>query len=197
MNSKSTRMKEGLIKDTYELVLKELQTIISIIYILMVGIGMLFTFHKYARFGINIFDYADVFEFLIAPFSDYRILLFATSTFIMITLLVIFDNFWRKKHPKSYSFMAFGWDKKKWYEPFRYVLYPSLFISYLYISAIIYSKHTTEQIKASPAIALKYADDEVINGIIIGKTNDKLFLWQSGKVIAVPIHALVKEFEIE
>jgi hypothetical protein len=34
-------MKEGLIKDTYELVIKEIQTIITLLYLLAVEIGML------------------------------------------------------------------------------------------------------------------------------------------------------------
>ncbi|MFT6795006.1 MAG: hypothetical protein ACJART_000137, partial [Maribacter sp.] len=32
-------MKEGLIKDTYELIIKEIQTIITLLYLLAVGIG--------------------------------------------------------------------------------------------------------------------------------------------------------------
>ncbi len=69
-------MKEGIIKDKYEIVIKELQTIISILYIFAVGIGMLFNFQKFSEFGINIFEFADIFDFLIAPFSDFKILLF-------------------------------------------------------------------------------------------------------------------------
>ena len=80
-------MKEGLIKDTYELIFKEIQTVITIFYILIVGIGMLFTYHKYSEFGINIFDYADVFDFLVAPFSDFKILLFSTITITLVFLL--------------------------------------------------------------------------------------------------------------
>lgn len=66
------KMKEGLIKDTYKTVITEIQTILTISYIFAVGIGMLFTFQKYSEFGINIFDYADVFDFLIAPFQISR-----------------------------------------------------------------------------------------------------------------------------
>ena len=67
-------MKEGLIKDAYELIIKEIQTIMTIFYLLMIGIGMIYNYKKYALFGINIFEYADVFDFLIAPFKDFRII---------------------------------------------------------------------------------------------------------------------------
>ena len=51
-----SNLNEGLLKDAYEVVIKELQTIITIIYLLAVGIGMLFNFQKFAEFGINIFE---------------------------------------------------------------------------------------------------------------------------------------------
>lgn len=64
-------MNEGMIKDRYEVIIKEIETVITICYILAVGVGMLFNYKKFSKFGINKFDYADVFDFLIAPFSDF------------------------------------------------------------------------------------------------------------------------------
>jgi len=66
-------MEKNSKKTTYEIIIKELQTVITISYLFTVGIGMLFKYHKYDEFGINIFEYADVFDFLIAPFSDFFI----------------------------------------------------------------------------------------------------------------------------
>jgi hypothetical protein len=39
-------MKEGLIKDSYELIIKEIQTAVTVAYILAVGIGMLFNHQR-------------------------------------------------------------------------------------------------------------------------------------------------------
>lgn len=74
---------EGLIKDRYELIFKELQSVLTIIYLFAVGIGMLFEAEKFSEFGINIFEYADVFDFLTAPFSDAKILLYALGVFLL------------------------------------------------------------------------------------------------------------------
>lgn len=93
-------MKEGLIKDAYELIIKEIQTIITVSYIIAVAVGMLFNFQKYAEFDINIFDYGDVFDFLIAPFSDVYIILFATVSILIVYLLLIMDSYWKKKMAK-------------------------------------------------------------------------------------------------
>ncbi len=97
-------MKEGLIKDAYETILKEIQTVITILYILMVGIGMLFNYKKYSRFEINIFDYADVFDFLVTPFQDTRIIIAS-----IFTLFFPIGIFWlgiyvkRKLRTRLYS----------------------------------------------------------------------------------------------
>lgn len=190
-------MKEGLIKDTYELILKELQTVITISYIIIVAIGMLFTYQKYSEFGINIFDYADVFDFLIAPFSDSKIVLFATITIIFVLLFLKIDTFWQTKAPKNYSKLNFGLDKKPWFNTYRLILFTCLFVFYLFISADIYGKLTKKQTLQTAPIHLKYSDNEKIKGLLIGKTKDIIFLLQNNTVKAIPITALVKEFEIK
>lgn len=189
-------MKEGLIKDTYELIIKEVQTIITISYITIVGIGMLFNFHKYSVFGINIFDYADVFDFLIAPFSDFRILLFSSITIILVFIIFKLDGLGQKKFPKSYSIMNGGLDKKSWFNLYRYSMFAIFFIVYLFLSADFYGNLCAKQIKEETPITVKYSDNEIIKGQVIGKTKDVLFLLQDEKVIAVPISAFVKEFGI-
>lgn len=190
-------MKEGLIKDAYELVLKEIQTIVTISYLLIVGIGMLFNYHKYSEFGINIFDYADVFEFLIAPFSDFKILLFSTITIILSLLLLKLDIVLRRKYPKTTSKMNLGLDKKSWFSIYRYSLIAFMFIYYLYLSSDFYGRFTKKEIMRNSPISIKYSDNESINGILIGKTKDIIFLLQNEKVKAIPINSNVKEFEIK
>ncbi len=190
-------MKEGIIKDAYELIIKEIQTIITIAYLFIVAIGMLFTFQKYSQFGINIFDYADVFDFLIAPFSDFKIVFFSIITIGLIVILINIDIKLEKKFPKTYSKLSFGWNTKKWFNNTRYYSFVILTISYLYLAANNYGKHTMKLIKKSAPITLKYSDNETVKGIVIGKTKDVLFLLQNEKVKAIPIGSVVKEFEIK
>jgi len=189
-------MKEGLIKDTYETVIKEIQTILTIFYILAVGIGMLFTFKKYSEFGINIFDYADVFDFMVAPFSDFKILLFTIISLAISYFLLRLDLFLKRKFPKSYSKMSFGWDKKKWYNFFRYFSFVILFISYLFISANYYGAISKEQILNQASIKIRFSDNEIKKGKMIGKTKDVIFLLSGKNVEAIPLTSLVKEIEI-
>ena len=190
------KMKEGIIKDTYEVALKEIQTVITVSYILAVGIGMLFNFQKYSEFGINIFDYADVFDFLIAPFSDIKIFLFTIISLILTYSIFRIDLLWKRKFPKSYSKHSFGWDKKTWYNSFRYISFTILFIFYLYISANYYGRISKEQILNQASIKIRFSDDEFKKGKMIGKTKDVIFILNGEKVEAIPITSLVKEIQI-
>lgn len=189
-------MKEGIIKDTYEAVIKEIQTILTVSYVLAIGIGMLFNYQKFSEFGINIFDYADVFDFLIAPFSDFIILLFIVGSLTITYVLFSLDQFMKRRFPKAYSKQSFGWDKKKWYEAFRYISYLILFIFYLYSAADKYGEVLKEQMTNQSSIQITFFDNEIKEGKMIGKTKDVIFLLSCGKVEAIPITSLVKGFEI-
>ncbi|MFC2117164.1 hypothetical protein ACFLSY_00800 [Bacteroidota bacterium] len=190
------KMKEGLIKDTYEVLIKEMQTVISISYILAIGIGMLFNFQKFSEFGINIFDYADVFDFLIAPFSDLKILLFTIISLTLAYIIFKLDLLFKRKFSKFYSKQSFGMDKKLWYKYFRYISIAILFILYLIISSDKYGKISKQQILNQSSITIRYSDNEIKKGKVIGKTKDVIFLLTGEKVEAIPITSLVKEIEI-
>lgn len=189
-------MKEGIIKDAYELIIKEVQTIISISYIAAVGIGMLFNYQKYILFGINIFDYADVFDFLISPFSDIKILSFTLISIALASLILYLDVLWKKKFPDAYSRFNLGWDEKSWFTPMRYISGAALIIMYLIIASGIYGKISKKELLNQDPIELRFSDDEIKSGKMIGKTNEVVFLLSGEKVTAIPITSLVKEIEI-
>jgi hypothetical protein len=181
---------------TFGSVISELQTIISVSYISAVGIGMLFNFKKYDQFGINIFDYADVFDFLIAPFADGIIILFTIASVLMAYLLFRLDVFWERRFPTSYARMSFGLHNKPWYSFYRYITTIFLGITYLYLSASVYGRMKTRSIKQQQEVSVVLTDNEVQKGIMIGKTRDIVFLLTKEKVKAIPISSSVKEFEI-
>lgn len=189
-------MKEGIIKDAYELIIKEVQTIISISYIAAVGIGMLFNYQKFIQFGINIFDYADVFDFLISPFSDVKILSFTIISILMALLIAYLDISWKRKFPEAYSRFNLGWDEKSWFTGLRVISTGVLIILYLVIASGIYGKISREEILNQTLTRIRFSDDEIKSGKMIGKTNDVIFLLSDEKVEAIPITSLVKEIEI-
>ena len=190
-------MNEGIIKDAYEAIIKEIQTLFTISYVIAVGIGMLFNYQKYSEFGINIFDYSDVFDFLIAPFSDFKILLFSVLSSALIFLLIRLDMYWKKRHPESYSKANMGLDKKSWFDALRYIIFVLSFVLYLYSAADFYGKVVKVEVENQEPISVRFIDNEVKKGKLIGKTNNIIFLLKNEKVEAIPISALVKEIEIK
>ncbi|MFC5046100.1 hypothetical protein ACFSTE_04965 [Aquimarina hainanensis] len=189
---------EGLIKNSYEVIIGELQTLMSISYIITVGIGMLFSFQKYHQFGINIFEYADIFDFLIAPFSDIKVLLFSFGSIFFGFSLIRFDVYWKKKNPESYSKINMGMDKKKWFNPVRYTVYSIILLSYLYIASDGYGNSIKKQIETEgKTIGVKFNDGDIRKGILIGKTSEYLFLKTKEKITAIPVKSMVKEIDIK
>lgn len=189
-------MKEGLIKDAYELLIKELQSVITIAYIFMVGIGMLFNYHFYENFGVNVFEYGDVLDFLITPFEDIIIVVFTIGSSIIGWLVFYMDKFWKKNSPKWYSILSFGMDKRSWYPVFRSVGVVFVSLLYLNLSAMIYGDIKSARVESQPNIEVRFSDNEIISGKMIGKTQGVLFLLQEDQVKAIPITAMVKEYDI-
>ncbi len=189
---------EGIIKNSYELIIGELQSIISISYIVAVAIGMVFSFEKYSRFGINIFDYADVFDFIIAPFADLKVLFFSVGSIIGWFFIVSIDVRWKNKNPESYSKLNMGLDKKKWFDPLRYAIYIITLLCYIYIAADGYGKLAKKQIETGgKKIEVRFNDGEVKRGILIGKTSEYLFLKTEENITSIPIKSMVKEIQIK
>jgi ubiquinone/menaquinone biosynthesis C-methylase UbiE len=187
---------EGLIKDAYEVIIKELQTVLTVFYLLLVGIGMLFTHYKYSAVGINIFEYADVFDFLIAPFKDRWIIAVTIFTVSIPVGMLIIDRWWIRNYPKSYSIMNFGWDKKPWYNKYRYTAFSFLLIYFVVEGARGYGATEARKISDAAIVEVVFSNGDKLIGNEIGKTREVVFLMVEGKVRIIPIISLVKELRI-
>lgn len=158
--------KNGLIDDKYELIVKEFQTILSVFYLLLVGIGMLFSYSKYSKFGINIFQYSDIFDFLLAPFRDVTIFIFSFITIFVVFLVYKLNELTKKKFPKYYnSKFNFGLLKSK---PILTMI--MMFLLYLYIFSGKYGKLSKKRILIEPNI--------IELTLINGKIKKRKFNWK-------------------
>lgn len=180
-----------------KLFFKESQTIFAVSYVIAIGIGMLFMYQKYAEFGINIFDYAGIFDFLIAPFSDLRILLFTVGSLLVTYLIYLFDKVYERRFPRAYDKANFGLNRKYWYRSLRNISALLLFILYLGISAFSYRSISKKHIIEQPPIQITFVDNQTKTGKMIGKTKEVLFLVNENTVDIVPITSLVKEIKVK
>ncbi len=190
-------MKEGLIEDSKELVIKEMQTLLSILYLLMIGIGMLFNYKKYAAFNINIFEYAGIFDFLIAPFQDYRIALVSFIAIFIPLLVLWIDLAASRRFPKTYSILNFGYSVAPWYQKLRFFAFGLLILVFILETSTGYANFKKKQIATQTPITLRFVDNEIIKGQMIGKTKEMVFLWIENKVKIIPITSVIKEMVVE
>lgn len=71
-----------------------------------------------------------------------------------------------------------------------------LFGFYLYLSAKVYGIYYMKEVLDNNPIKLKFADNEIKKGLLIGKTKGIIFLLDGHRVEAVPITTFLKEFEL-
>lgn len=177
----------------YRYIIAELPKILPIAYLCMIGIGMIFNYYKYVHFGINIFQYASVFDFLISPFEDFFIIFFTLFSLSFCAFVFYSDWLFEKKYPKLYKKLSFNMTDKKGYQMFRFYLYSFVILAYIWLAAIFYGQYSYNRVLKQQDIEVQYYNNETAKGKQIGKTNDVLFLLEEdGTTRAVPIGSLVK-----
>jgi len=163
----------------------------------MVGLGMLFHHQKYSEFGINIFQYADVLYFLIAPFEDIRILLLSTFIFALHFVATTTDNAMQRKTPRLYKIFNLGLESKTWHKTFGRVIGIIMVPVLLAMYANAYGETTKKRIiESSKFTTLHFNSNDSITGKFIGKTDTVLFLLHENVVKAIPIASTVKAIDI-
>ncbi|WP_121965035.1 hypothetical protein [Myroides sp. N17-2] len=190
-------MNENIIKEIINKVLKSMQLVLTLAYLMAIGIGMLFNNQKYDAFGINIFDYASIFDFLIAPFADFKIIAFTFLTILITYSLFKVDLYWQEKFPLSYSKSTFNLERYSWYKKVKGIMYFVVFVWYLIMASYYYGKVSYKHTLMQQSIKIEYIGGEILEGILIGKTSDMLFLYVDNDVKAVPISANLKTIQVK
>lgn len=174
------------------------QAYITIGYLTIVIIGMMFDYHYYQKFNINIFEYADVLDFLLAPVKSVQLMLFALGTFAFVWIWFRVDKRWSERNPQSYKKFNFGMSAgfAIKYRPFIFVF---VSVAYFFFASVLYGNRMFENFqKEADLIEVVYESDQrVIKGKLIGKNTDYIFLETREKVIkAIPVNSDVQEIII-
>ena len=189
-------MSEVKTSSALNVLLKQAQTIITLLYLIMVGTGMLYYDRKYSEFDINIFQYADIFYFLVAPFEDGFILLLSSIVVLLFAFAYKADGVLARKFPRMYSASNFGMDKKPWFKRMQVAVWMITVSLVLVYYAHLYGNRAKRLILESEPVTISYAENEEVTGKMIGKTDDTLFLLTGTEVKAIPLTSLVKEIVI-
>jgi hypothetical protein len=192
-------MKENFFSKAAKFLKQDFNTSLSVGYLVLVIIGMLFDGFLYWSFGINIVQYSDISDFLLAPFRNPKILIFIGGTFLILYLIGLFNDWMEKKYPKLYDQMYIGMDKKEYEKRFSKKGEIFIIVTYILLAASAFGRFETKKIKKIlvPETELSFKDNKFEANdtlIYIGKTNGYVFLYNRTKkqTDVVPIGDVLK-----
>lgn len=155
----------------------DFQTIITGFYISTVLIGMIFSYAKYRRYNINIFERGDIADFLITPLGDPFIILLTVLNFLILYFMVKLDLSMRKNKPDLYTKIWMGANKKPWFDTFYKLQYLIIIPLYLFMIADGYAIFQKKKlVKAENNIEVLFTDNTNVSGKKIGATNSFQFM---------------------
>ena len=89
-------------------ILREPSLALTLSYLVLIIIGMVFSYAYYLSWGIDVFQYATISDFILAPFKDTIVLLFAIISILLSWLVFEFSKKMDRKFPKLTKIMWFG-----------------------------------------------------------------------------------------
>jgi hypothetical protein len=192
-------MKTKLFNKINHILSRDFNLSLSVGYLGLVFIGIIFQGKFYYNFNINIVQYSDISDFLLAPLQNPKILIFTILSVTIIYLFNLGDDWFAKSYPKVHDFLMLGFDKTKYEEWFSIKGMLLMTILYILFAASIYGDLQYHHIKQA-----KYCDTKITfkenkyepsdTLIFIGKTNSYVFLFNRTKkqTDIVPMNDVLK-----
>jgi len=192
-------MRVKFFSNAYSFLKEDISVSLSISYIVLVTIGMLFNAAFYMRFNINIIEYSDLSDFLLAPFKDPAILLFSIASIVLIYLFSLIDNWMEGRFPNLQRKSMLNINKEKFYEWYSIKGTALLLLYYVLIAAFLYGVIKSSNVKnrtyEKTQITCK---DNKFNAqdslIYIGKTSGFVFMYYQAKkqTAIIPISDILR-----
>lgn len=172
-------------------VFDSIQEVLSVGYILLIITGMMMDYVEYALFGINIFAYADILDFLLSPFKRPNILIPVIIVFILsyIRKKVLV----KKASPEEIEEMRKSEPRFSLYWEIMMIF--SLSIGFTIGTLIAYKTKVAKQLEAGKVnTTIELVNGEKQDIYLLGKNNTYLFYFnnQDSDVQIMPISGNVK-----
>jgi hypothetical protein len=162
---------------------RDISLTISLLYIVLIAIGMLFKVSFYMFFYINIVEYSDISDFLLAPFRDPIILIMTIGSVLFLYAFNILDDWMEKHTPRLYESFYYGFDKEKYQAWFAMKGMAIMIVTYIGLFAYFYGSYSAKSIKKSnvSTVSISFKDNKFEPSdtlIYMGKTNGYVFLYK-------------------
>jgi len=162
--------------------IKNFQVIVTAAYGISIIMGMIFSSAKFDIAGINIFEYAEIFDFLVYPFIEPTVIVFSFLPIIFVYLLVVFDEYIKNKKPDFYRKKTIegilGLIDMPWWKKVKRTIMLVTFIPlYLAASYFLYKQYIFKNYKTMfECVVLEFHEGDIIEGKILGKVKDMIFI---------------------
>jgi hypothetical protein len=170
---------------------KEAQSYLTVLYIVIVGVGMLYEYHRYNVFGINIFQFGDIFDFLIAPLRDMKVFRYIVLSLLLVYVLFKWDEAFQRGKPRLYNKLSFGMAGKPWFPRVHKIAFALLFLFYLQLSSVAIAKENKRKIMDTDhLVTIRLSDNQVLKAQMIGRTNDNIIVYKDHHVSIISVGSI-------
>ncbi len=125
----------------------------------------------YRAFGINIFEYAEILDFLLVPFRR-------PITLIMLLMIFVagyggyrFDLFLERDYPRVHMYVNTGFTRYSWFKRYRMIAYTLAVLMLIGLTAWALGVETSKKLRASSRTdtLIKYVlpSEPVFRGTIV------------------------------
>jgi len=181
---------------------KDLSLTLSLAYVALVGIGMLFSYQYYANWGIDIFQFAGLSDFLLAPFRDMLVFFFATISVWISYLFILASRKLDRKFPHLAKFWNLGIsvDSKKYNQYMNFNLLAGIVV-YLYLSSQGFSILRKNNFRKHPEryrVEIEQDDHSVQAYLLLGLTEEFALVLneKDQKVSALPLDGGIRSIRL-
>lgn len=174
------------------------QAYITLGYLTIVVIGMMFDYKYYSHFAINIFEYADILDFLLAPVKNLELILFAVASLIFVLLIFQLDKVMKRKWPKFHNRFNMGMSDAL-LKKYRPVMFAVALLAYLGVASDLYGDRMFKRFQesAKEIEVIFESDQRVLKGKLIGKNADYILMQTDDSAVkAIPVSSDVQEIII-
>lgn len=174
------------------------QAYITLGYLTIVVIGMMFDYKYYSHFAINIFEYSDILDFLLAPVKNLELILFAVASLIFVLLIFQLDKVMKRKWPKFHNRFNMGMSDAL-LKKYRPVMFAVALLAYLGVASDLYGDRMFKRFQesAKEIEVIFESDQRVLKGKLIGKNADYILMQTDDSAVkAIPVSSDVQEIII-
>lgn len=182
----------------FESIMHFSKNVLPAFYVFTILLGAVFAWAKYSREGINIFEYATVFDFIVMPLRNKLSIFFAIIPFAGLASLLHFEH-WYEKYKKRNPNSKWVGNSNTALDRFAHSIAGKtlLFIVYLLLVTRVYGDLQHHNLGFSPLRKIEFNDGTTLKGLKFGQTENYIFLYTNTEIVAVPLHNEVKKITLE